>query len=181
MAQGTFLLTLERIPGCNLGIADSVGEESRMSLQSKTYAPAELGRLTGLSPDSIRHYERVGILPKAPRSASGYRRYNEDALERVRLVQSALRIGFTLRELADVFRVRDAGGAPCQRVFKMTQQKLDDVVTHIAELRRTEKYMRHVLKTWATLLAKAGPKNRALLLGALPQAGAPRRRRSFVG
>ena len=147
-----------------------------MSLQVKTYAPSELGRLTGLSPDSIRHYERVGILPAAPRTVSGYRRYNEDALERVRMAQSALKIGFTLRELADVLRVRDAGGAPCQHVFRMTQEKLDDVVTQIAELRRTEKYMRQVLKSWATLLAKAGPRNRALLLRSLPQAGAPRRR-----
>lgn len=149
-----------------------------MSMPAKTYAPSELGRLTGLSPDSIRHYERVGIVPKAPRTAAGYRRYSQESLERVRLAQSALKIGFTLRELAEVFRVRDAGGAPCQHVFKMTQQKLDDVVTQIAELRRTEKYMRRVLRSWATLLAKAGPRNRALLLRSLPQAGAPRRRSS---
>jgi DNA-binding transcriptional MerR regulator len=167
---------LERIPGCNLNIVDRSDEESWMSLQPKTYAPSELGRLTGLSPDSIRHYERVGILRKAARTAAGYRRYTDDALERVRLVQSALKIGFTLHELADVFRVRDAGGAPCQHVFNLTQQKLGDVVAQIAELRRTERYMRQVLKNWATLLAKAGPKNRALLLRSLPRAGAPRRR-----
>lgn len=147
-----------------------------MSLQPKTYAPSELGRLTGLSPDSIRHYERVGILRKAARTAAGYRRYTDDDLERVRLVQSALQIGFTLRELAEVFRVHDAGGAPCQHVFKLTRQKLDDVVSQIAELRRTERYMRQVLRNWATLLAKAGPRNRALLLRSLPRAGTPHRR-----
>ena len=146
-----------------------------MRLQPKTYAPSELGRLTGLSPDSIRHYERVGILPQAPRTASGYRRYGQGALERVRLVQSAMKIGFTLRELAEVFRIRDAGGAPCRHVFKMTQRKLDEVVTQIADLRRTEKYMRQVLKSWATLLADAGPNNPALLLTSLQSAGAPPR------
>jgi DNA-binding transcriptional MerR regulator len=147
-----------------------------MGVTTKTYSPSELGRVSGLSPDSIRHYERVGVLPKAVRTTASYRRYSDEALERVRLAQSALKIGFTLKELADVFQLHDAGGAPCQGVFKMTEQKLNEVVTQISELRRTERYMRQVLKSWANLLAKAGPQNRAYLLRSLPAAGAPKRR-----
>ncbi len=78
-----------------------------MPEKTKLLGCGELARLAGLSPDSIRHYERIGILPAAPRNGSGYRRYGEDALPRVRMVRSALQMGFTLRGLAEILRARD--------------------------------------------------------------------------
>src|ERR1039458_5579184 len=67
----------------------------------------ELARLSGVSTDTLRHYERVGVLAKPPRTNSGYRRYPASALERVRLVRRAMSVGFSLEELARVQRVRD--------------------------------------------------------------------------
>jgi len=141
---------------------------------STNYSPSQLGRVTGLSPDTIRHYERLGILPRAVRTAAGYRRYDASAVTRVNLVQSALNLGFTLRELGEVFLVHDRGGAPCQRVFKMAEQKLLQTMAQISELRRTERYLRKVLKTWQSLLAGTAPGQRANLLHSLPTKGAPR-------
>lgn len=81
----------------------------------------ELAKAAGVNADTIWHFEHVGILPKAERRASGYRVYDKSALERVHVVQRALRIGFTLTELADIFKTRDVGGAPCRGVFELAQ------------------------------------------------------------
>jgi len=83
-----------------------------------------LAKATGVSPDTIRHYERIGVLAKAARTESGYRVYPEGAVERVLVVQKALRIGFTLAELADVLKARDAGRVPCARVYEIANEKL---------------------------------------------------------
>jgi DNA-binding transcriptional MerR regulator len=90
---------------------------------SKRLRTGSLAKATGVSPDSIRHYEKIGVLPKALRTEAGYRIYPESAIERVLVVQRALRIGFTLSELSDVLRTRDAGGAPCRRVYEIAREK----------------------------------------------------------
>lgn len=74
---------------------------------------AELARLAGVSTDTLRYYERLRLLPAAPRSASGYRQFPQQALARVRLIRGALAIGFSVRELAGIFadgRVLSASG-----------------------------------------------------------------------
>lgn len=86
------------------------------------------------------------------------------------MVQNALRIGFTLAELADVLKARDAGGAPCQQVFQLAQQKLMRVSADIRALQQTEHYLRKVLRDWKKRMRRAGPKQRSSLLYSLSQA-----------
>src|ERR1700685_2627249 len=107
-----------------------------------------LAKATGVSPDTIRHYEKIGVLPRASRTESGYRLYAASAVERVLVVQRALRIGFTLAELAEVLKARDAGGAPCQRVYKLAKDKLKGIRGDIEALKRTERYLKQVLSDW---------------------------------
>lgn len=135
-----------------------------------TLGSGELAKATGLSADTIRHYERLGVLPKAERTMSGYRVYPEATLERVGIVQRALRIGFTLAELADIFKTRDTGGAPCQRVFELAQQKLAGIRTDIVALKRTERYMEKVLKDWKIRVGRTGRGQKAHLLQSLTDA-----------
>jgi len=78
---------------------------------------SELARLAGVSTDTLRYCERLGLLPAAPRSASGYRLFPAQALHRVPLIRGALATGFSIRELTEIFAERDRGRAPCQRVF----------------------------------------------------------------
>lgn len=127
----------------------------------------DLAKATGVSADTIRHYERIGVLPKAERTASGYRVYPTGAVERVHVVQRALRIGFTLSELAEVLKARDAGGAPCQRVFELAQQKLVGIRTDIAALKQTERYLKKVLTDWKSRVRRAGRGQKAHLLHSL--------------
>jgi len=127
----------------------------------------DLAKLTGLSPDTIRHYERVRVLPEAPRTASGYRVYGRDAVDRVRLVQRALQLGFSLSELSEILKVRDCGGVPCHRVLKLTEEKLRHLGEHIEELRETQHYMRRLVKQWRKTLAHTEPGHKAMLLHSL--------------
>ena len=135
-----------------------------------TFHSGELAKATGVSADTIRHYERIGVLPEAVRSTSGYRIYPESAVERVHVVQRALRIGFTLSELAEALKARDAGGAPCQRVFELAQQKLAGIRTDIAALKQTERYLEKVLTDWKSRVRRAGKGHKAHLLHSLTDA-----------
>src|ERR1700756_2754672 len=107
-----------------------------MSEGPRALRPGKLAALAGISTDTLRHYERLGILPDVPRTGSGYRLYPPDSLQRVKLVRHALQLGFTLQELADILHTADHGKAPCKRVLEMLQKKLDALEERIAELQK---------------------------------------------
>jgi MerR family transcriptional regulator, Zn(II)-responsive regulator of zntA len=107
----------------------------------------ELARLTGVSTDTLRHYERIGLL--SPRRArNGYREYPAQAVRRVQLIQNALNLGFSLAELAHIFKVREGGGAPCQKVRALAAHKLSELETLITQLCAARDEMRALLQEW---------------------------------
>jgi len=138
----------------------------------------ELARLAGVSTDTLRHYERKGLLVRPRRSANGYREYPGGALDRVRLVRSALGIGFTVDELAGILGVRDRGGAPCHQVRALAGTKLTDLENQLGELTALRDELRRLLKNWDALLAKNPPPERAGLLESLVANDTRRRTRS---
>ena len=140
------------------------------STGSKTLYSGNLAKAAGVSPDTIRHYERIGVLPKTSRTESGYRVYPATAVERVLVVQRALRIGFTLAELAEVLKARDAGGAPCRRVYELAQEKLKGIEADIEALKRTKRYLQRVLADWEQRIQRAGPGQKSHLLHSLSEA-----------
>jgi DNA-binding transcriptional MerR regulator len=140
------------------------------SSRSKALRSGSLAKATGVSPDTIRHYENIGVLPRASRTDSGYRIYPVSALERVRVVQRALQIGFTLSELAEVLKARDSGGAPCRRVYQLAQEKLKGIEADIGTLKRTQRYVKKVLSDWEQRVQSAGPGQKSHLLHSLTDA-----------
>src|ERR1700682_802316 len=106
-----------------------VHELSRELLQTGT-----LARLCGVSPDTIRHYEHLGVIPSATRNANGYRGYPEATIDRVRVVRRALTLGFTLAEPARILRQRDSGRPPCREVRALAVRKLADLDQRLVEL-----------------------------------------------
>ena len=128
---------------------------------------AQLARLAGVSPDTLRHYERKGLLPAARRSANGYREYPPEACARVRLVRRAVGLGFTLDELALIVKVRDRGGAPCRTVRALAAEKLALLEARLLELEEARDRLRGVLTHWDDLLAATPGGGRAALLDAL--------------
>ena len=137
---------------------------------SKTLYSGALAKAAGVSPDTIRYYEKIGVLPKATRTESGYRVYPASAVERVLVVQRALRIGFTLAELAEVLKARDAGGAPCRRVYQLAQEKLKGIEADIEALKLTKRYVQKVLADWEQRTQSAGPGQQSHLLYSLSDA-----------
>ena len=132
-----------------------------------TLGAGDLARLTGVSTDTLRHYERKGLLPLPPRTAGGYRRYPGNAVARVRLIQRALVIGFSLDELARVLRERAAGGAPCQKVRGIVQSRLADLNQQLADLELLKRDLHALLEEWDAQLKRTPPGERAYLLDGL--------------
>jgi DNA-binding transcriptional MerR regulator len=136
-------------------------------MKDSTLHSGVLARMTGVSPDTIRHYEKIGVLPKASRTESGYRIYPASTVERVLVVRRALRIGFTLAELVEVLKARDSGGAPCHRVYKLAQEKLKGITEDIEALRETQRYLKQVLGDWAGRMRQTAPGQKSNLLHSL--------------
>ena len=127
----------------------------------------QLARMTGVSTDLLRHYERIGVLPVAARAANGYRLYPLQSLERVGTVRRSVALGFSLAELSRIFAVRDRGGIPCQKVRALAAEKLRGVEQSLAELRALRRHLREILREWEQRLVKAGKGRRAGLLESL--------------
>lgn len=139
-----------------------------LTLKVKIVQSGELSRRAGVSSDTLRHYERLGVLPKPPRTNGGYRDYPANSLDRVRLIQSALKVGFSLPELATILRMRDRGEVPCQRVRAIAEHKLEEVKHQINDLLGIRDQLERILKDWDARLARTGKGKPARLLESLP-------------
>jgi DNA-binding transcriptional MerR regulator len=131
------------------------------------FLSGELARLAGVSTDTLRHYERKGVLPRARRLDNGYRQYPPDSVGRVRLIRRALAVGFTLDELAQFLKARDRGQAPCREVRALAEEKLAGLEGRLAELLAVRDEMRGMLKDWDRRLSGKKVGERAGLLESL--------------
>src|SRR5688572_13795569 len=102
----------------------------------QTYRIGEVAELTGLTVEALRYYERLGLLPRAPRTASGRRRYGPEAIDRVKFVKQAQTLGLTLREIRQlVSNGHRRSAAGCQRVHDLLAQHIADVDRQMLELK----------------------------------------------
>lgn len=138
-------------------------------MSQKPLRIGEVARAAGVSVDTVRHYERIGVLRAAPRTDAGYRLYSRDSINRVQLVRSAVQFGFSLKELALFLGARDKGAPPCRLVRAAAQQIMDRVEAQIAELLETREWMRTTLREWDQRLARTRPGDPARLLEDLPR------------
>lgn len=104
-----------------------------------------VARLAGVSVDTVRFYERRGVLPAAARRASGYREFDPSTVDRIRAAKAMQDLSFTLDEIIDALQSHDAGGATCAS----ERWRLESVVTRldakIAELQRARALTAHTL------------------------------------
>ena len=101
----------------------------------------ELARRAGVNTQTIRFYERVGLMPEPKRRASGYRQYPPAMIERVRFIRAAKEVGFTLEDIGGLLSLRVRRGASCSAVRRRAEAKLADIDAKLTQLRR----MRDVL------------------------------------
>lgn len=102
---------------------------------------AALARRTGCNLETIRYYEKVGMMPDPPRTASGYRIYDEAHVSRLRFILRARELGFSIEEIRELLGLVDGGTQTCAEVKERTERHLADVRTKIADLKRIEKVL----------------------------------------
>src|SRR5690606_25533132 len=128
---------------------------------------------TGVSVDTVRHYERLGLLPQTARSEGGYRLFPPSAVERVLLVRHAVRVGFSLTQLREFLTDRHAGGAPCLDVRRAAAGILERVERQIADLTASRDALQSLLRSWDERLARTPGGRPAHLLETLTASSEP--------
>ena len=96
----------------------------------------ELARAAGVPIDTVRYYERQGLLPLPARTASGYRQYGHDDAARLRFVRRAKALGFTLEEIRELLGLSARREADMAGIKAAAMQKLADIDDKLAELQR---------------------------------------------
>lgn len=109
---------------------------SAMTLQR-----AELARRTGCNLETIRYYEKIGMLPAPPRSRAGYRTYGQEHVKRLRFILRGRELGFSIEEVRGLLGLVDHGKATCEVVKRRTENHLADVRAKIADLKRIERVL----------------------------------------
>jgi DNA-binding transcriptional MerR regulator len=109
--------------------------------QRPTYQIGELAARSGLTADTLRYYERLGLLSPPQRTSGGFRVYPPTALDRLRFIKQAQTLGLSLQEIRDLVSYTDRGGLRrCQRVRDLLERKIADLdarLTELQEFRRT--------------------------------------------
>ena len=145
-------------------------------MPGRTFGIGEAARRAGVSPDLVRYYERVGVLPRAPRTEGGFRYYSDETVARLLFVRNAIRFGFTSKELAGFLKARDSGRPPCHSVRAAGQRLLKEMDDHLTRLHEAREAMAETLAAWDARLERTAAGMPAHLLTMVPSAPRATRR-----
>jgi MerR family mercuric resistance operon transcriptional regulator len=110
-------------------------------VSGKRLQRAELARRTGCNLETIRYYEKTGMMPDPPRTTSGYRVYDDSHVSRLRFILRARELGFSIEQIRGLVALVDGGTQTCAEVKERTEKHLGDVRAKIADLKRIEKVL----------------------------------------
>jgi Hg(II)-responsive transcriptional regulator len=130
-----------------------------------TLSIGQVARRAGVGVETVRFYEREGLLEEPPRRASGYRQYSEEVITRLRFIRRAQQLGFSLKEITELLLLRVDTQTSCEEVKGRTEAKIAEVERKMVELHR----MRQALLQVASLCTGQGPTGRCPMLDALNQ------------
>ncbi len=111
---------------------------------SKEITIGKLSSQTGVNIETIRYYEKEGILPAPPRTEGGHRLYTEEHLKRLMFVRRSRELGFSLDEIRTMLDMVDGGNLTCAEVKNITLKHLDDVRDKISDLQKLEKTLKAI-------------------------------------
>ncbi len=130
-----------------------------------TLSIGQVARSAGVGVETVRFYEREGLLEEPPRRASGYRQYSEQVVTRLHFIKRAQKLGFSLKEISELLLLRVDAQTSCDEVRQRTEAKLAEVERKLVELQR----MRQALLQVHSLCSGQGPTGRCPMLDALDQ------------
>ncbi len=123
----------------------------------------QVAKHSGIGLETLRFYERKGLIAEPPRTDSGYRQYPEEVVGRIRFIRRAKELGFTLKEISELLSLRVDPDTTCADVRKQTELKLADVGEKIRALQR----IKTALKKLAASCVGTGPASECPILEAL--------------
>ena len=109
------------------------------------YAIGQIAKQSGVSVETIRYYEKEGLLEKPERKDSGYRQYNGGAIDRLFFIQQAKELGFSLKEIGELLSIKSDVNTVCSDVKHLAEDKLSDIQSKIKMLRRMEKSLKKLV------------------------------------
>ncbi len=134
----------------------------------QTMTRGEVARRTGVNIETVRYYEQRGLIPRPPRSASGYRKYTEDYVERIRFIKRAQELGFTLQEIVELLSLRVDPDTDRGEVKQRAEAKLAHIEEKIRDLER----MAQALTTLVATCSGCGPTSECPILEGMQSAEA---------
>lgn len=129
----------------------------------KTLTIGQLAKQAQVNVETVRYYERRGLIPEPPRRESGYRQYSQDAVARLQFIRRAKELGFSLREISDLLSLRVGPDATCGDVKRRAERKLTDIEEKLQALQR----MKKALTKLAAACRGRGPTSECPILEAL--------------
>lgn len=129
----------------------------------QTFTIGQLARKANVNIETIRFYERRGLLPEPPRNKSGHRQYSIKDLKRTEFIKCTQSLGFSLKEISDLLSLRAESGKTCGDVKLSVRAKLIDIDEKIERLQR----MKEVLQRLETICPGKGPLNECPILETL--------------
>ncbi len=106
----------------------------------------EIAKSAGVTPDTIRYYEREGLLPLADRTPSGYRDYGPEVVDDLRFIKKAQALGLKLGDVREVLEISAGGKPPCEHVRATVSARLTEVEHRLKELRALRSTLRETLE-----------------------------------
>lgn len=112
----------------------------------KRFFIGDIAKRFGLNPRTIRYYEMIGILPKAKRTVSSYRVYDNETIERLEFILKAKTLGLKLDEIKEIILLYEKGEAPCECTREFIKNKISDIKEKIITLTELETRLTKLLK-----------------------------------
>ena len=103
-----------------------------------------LSRATGCKVETIRYYERSGLLPPPRRTTGGHRVYGDATLKRLNFIRRSRRLGFSLADIRRLLELADARGSSCEAVYAMTVEHMSEVTRKIADLQKLQQALEDI-------------------------------------
>jgi MerR family mercuric resistance operon transcriptional regulator len=146
-------------------------------MRAKPLTIGQVARLAGVGVETVRFYERSGLLKQPERKASGYRKYGDDVIARLRFVAAAKDLGFSLKEIKELLDLRVGPDATCSDVRDKAQAKIAEVEEKISTLQRMKKSLVEITKA----CRGRGPVSACPILDALDRESNPKSARTRIG
>lgn len=102
----------------------------------------------GLRPDTIRYYERIGLLPEPDRTAGNYRQYDVPAADRLRFIKGGQRLGLKLDQIRELLEIKDTGLCPCGQTATLLRKRIEDIDQELERLSALRRELAAMTEDW---------------------------------